>query len=74
MKTLEQITERAKALPPDKQREVLDFVEFLRSRARKVKPLQSPAGLWEGLGVSLSDEDIARVRREMWGNFPREDI
>ncbi|MBL8164188.1 MAG: hypothetical protein JNJ61_19535 [Anaerolineae bacterium] len=30
------------------------------------------AGLWEG--VSVSAEDIDEARREMWKNFPREDI
>jgi hypothetical protein len=30
------------------------------------------AGLWEG--VSISAEDIDEVRREVWKNFPREDI
>lgn len=29
-------------------------------------------GLWTG--VRISDEDIEEARREMWGNFPREDI
>ena len=32
MSTLELIIDRAKALPPEKQREVLDFVKFIRSR------------------------------------------
>ncbi len=31
-------------------------------------------GLWEDLNVDISEEDIDEVRREMWGNMPREDI
>lgn len=36
------------------------------------KPKRSLRGLWAG--VNISEEDIAEARREMWGNFPREDI
>ncbi|MHB8627631.1 MAG: hypothetical protein ACYDBJ_10500 [Aggregatilineales bacterium] len=36
------------------------------------KPLDSLYGLWAG--VNISDEDIAQARREMWGNFPRDDF
>jgi hypothetical protein len=35
-------------------------------------PLRSLYGLWAGTNVS--EEDIEEARREMWGNFPREDI
>ena len=35
-------------------------------------PRESLRGLWKGLNIT--DEDIAEARREMWGNFPREDI
>jgi len=36
------------------------------------KPKRSLYGLWTD--VSVSAEDIDEARREMWGNFPREDI
>jgi hypothetical protein len=35
-------------------------------------PRKSLLGAWAG--VDISEEDIAEARREMWGNFPREDI
>ena len=41
-------------------------------RGGDVKPRVSMRGLWQG--VNITDEDIAEARREMWGNFPREDI
>jgi hypothetical protein len=37
-------------------------------------PKQSLYGLWADLGIDISEEDIDQIRREMWGNFPREDI
>ena len=36
------------------------------------EPKKSLYGLWKG--VSISAEDIDEVRREMWSNFPRDDI
>jgi hypothetical protein len=38
------------------------------------QPLPSLYGLWADLNVNVSAEDIDEARREMWGNFPREDI
>ncbi len=35
-------------------------------------PGVSLRGLWRG--VDITDDDIAEVRREMWGNFRRDDI
>lgn len=31
-------------------------------------------GMWADLGPAPSAEDIDEVRREVWKNFPREDI
>ncbi|MCG3164107.1 MAG: hypothetical protein JMDDDDMK_05579 [Acidobacteria bacterium] len=36
-------------------------------------PVRSVLGSLEHLGVHITDEDIAEVRREMWANFPREE-
>jgi len=33
---------------------------------------KSLRGLWRG--VNITDEDITEIRKEMWSNFPREDI
>ncbi len=38
------------------------------------QPLRSLYGLWADLNVDISAEDIDQARKEMWGNFPREDI
>ena len=65
--------QKLRALPPDKQQEVLDFVEFLEQKTLPQRPLHTPEGLWTDLGVHVTREDIAEARREMWGDFPRED-
>ncbi|MBI3098181.1 MAG: DUF2281 domain-containing protein [Planctomycetes bacterium] len=68
------VLEKLRSLPPEKQREVLDFVEFLsrQDRGRVAGDRSSLKGLWSDLGVDVSDEDIADARREMWGRFPGE--
>jgi hypothetical protein len=69
--TIEQATVAAvRELPPEQQQEVLDFAGFLGTK--KKRPLKSMRGLWKDLNISLSEEDIAEARKEMWGNFPRE--
>ena len=68
------VLEKFRALPPEKQQEVLDFVEFLEQRNGAKLPRRSAMGLLADLGIHISKEDIDEARREMWGNFPREDI
>ena len=38
------------------------------------KPRRSLYGIFADLGDAPSAEEIDEARREMWGNFPREDI
>ena len=74
MTVVEEILERVEALPPERQHELLDFAEFLASRYGTGLPRRSSRGLWADLGIDITEEDIEEVRREMWANFPREDI
>ncbi|MBD1833715.1 hypothetical protein H6F61_13760 [Cyanobacteria bacterium FACHB-472] len=73
--TLEQVLNLAKQLS------LVDKVSLNEQVARQIKrelqvaqpkPRKSLRGLWRGLDIT--EEDIAEARREMWGNFPREDI
>ncbi len=68
------LLEKLLKLPVDKQKEVLDFVEFLEKKAGERCSRRSLKGLWADLGVDISAEDIAEARREMWGGFPLEDV
>ena len=74
--TLEQaILDVVRALPADKQREVLDHVKHLRDESSQPrKPRKSGRGLWADLNIDLSAVDIDEARREMWKNFPRDDF
>ncbi|MBK6433288.1 hypothetical protein [Candidatus Amarolinea dominans] len=61
------------SFPEDTLREVVTFVEFLNFRRQTQTHVQTPyvpitlGGLWQG--ITLQDEDVAAVRREMWQNF-----
>lgn len=68
----EHVIEKLRDLPADKQKEVLDFVNFLREKNGGQRPRRSLRGLWKDLNVQITEEDIAQARLEMWGNFPRD--
>ena len=73
--SLEQaILEAVRALPAEKQQEILHHATRLRQQTADRRPLRSVKGLWSDLGVSLSAEEITANQREMCKNFPREDI
>jgi hypothetical protein len=71
--TIEQkLLEKLRDLPPERQKEVLDFVDSLVKKNGSEKPRHSLRGLWADLNIHITEEDIAEARREMWGNFPRD--
>ena len=67
----QQVLEKLRELPLQKQEEVLAYISRLKEETRR-RPRRSLAGLWADLGVNVSDEDISQARQEMWGNFPRD--
>ena len=68
----EMVLKQLRDLPPERQQDVLAFVESLKKKGAPRKPLRSLEGLWADLGIEITEEDIAEARREMWGNFPRD--
>lgn len=69
------------ALELVKQLSLVDKVRLIELLAPQIerglvetspKPRKSLRGLWRG--SSISESDIAQMRQEVWGNFPREDI
>lgn len=68
----EQVLEKLREFPPEKQKEVLDFADFLKQRNGSPNPLHSLEGLLADLNIDITEEDIAQARREMWGKFPRD--
>lgn len=68
------ILETVRRLPVTKQREVLDFAQFLEKTNGAKEPLRSLKGLCADLNVTITAAAIDEARREMWGSFPRGDI
>ena len=68
----EQLIEKLRDLPPEKKKEVLEFVDSLKDKISPKKPRRSLLGLWADLNFHITEEDIAEARREMWGDFPRD--
>lgn len=66
------VLEAVRVLPPEKQQEVLEFVESLTEETFRHQRLRSLEGLLEDLGPAPTAEEIAEARREIWGSFPRE--
>lgn len=74
--TLDVVLAQAQQLSPlDKVRLVEQIMTALEQEfqpERPPQPRRSLLGTWSG--VSISDEEIDEARREMWGDFPHEDI
>ena len=68
----EQVLQKLRDLPHEKQKEVLDFVDSLKEENGPKQPRRSLLGLWADLNIHITEEDIAEARREIWGNFPRD--
>jgi hypothetical protein len=74
MSTEEAILEKLRSLPPEQREAVLRFAESLTKPQQPKSPLRNPEGLWAGLEIDISEDDITELRREMWKDFPRDDI
>ncbi|MDQ2808795.1 MAG: hypothetical protein M3Z04_18110 [Chloroflexota bacterium] len=73
--TLEAVLTAAQKLSPiDKAQLISEIATSMKEALTASAPAKPPQfiGIWAGL--DLTDGDIAEARREMWGNFPREDI
>jgi len=65
----------ARQLSPSEKAQLVEQIvpDLARAlQARPPTPRKSLRRLWRG--VVITELDIAKARREMWGNFPREDI
>lgn len=64
-------------LPPDRLNDAEALLEQLgeepRFRITQGKRIVRLGGLWQDLNVDISEEDIAKARREMWGGMTEED-
>ena len=52
-------------LPPERLDAAEGLLEHLIGKLQSVKL----GGLWENLGVGITEGEIAQARKEMWGRF-----
>ena len=71
MSIADDVMERLRSLPPEKQRQALEYIKSLHRETAKARPRRRLKGLLSDLGLDITEEDIAQARREMWGSFPR---
>ncbi len=73
----EEIAAKVSMLPPERQREALSLIEQLAARTgARVSPLPRSERKLKGATAddrSISSEEILESRREMWGEYMRED-
>ena len=69
----QQLLQKFRRLPLNKQEEIFHLIEETEEHEPK-QPRRNPIGLCADLGISISAEEIDEARREMWGNFPRDDF
>ena len=71
--SFEQVITLSDSLSPlEKVRLVEHVMNSLKKDIEPKQPRKLLYGLWQG--VTLSSEEIDEARKEIWGNFPREDI
>ncbi len=67
--TQQVILTRLHFLPLEKQQELLDFADFLMQKNRIKRKRRSIEGLCADLNIHITETDIAKARREMWGAY-----
>lgn len=74
--TPQDVLEMLRKLPPRERLKVIyqALPEIEQSLSENIRAYKSLRGLWKDLLPSVSEKDIDDARREMWKDFPREDI
>jgi hypothetical protein len=74
---LHQIAEMATTLSPVERirlvEQIMATLERELAPQEKKRPRRSLYGIWAE-DVAISEAEIAEVRRELWSNFPRDDV
>jgi hypothetical protein len=63
-----ELLERLRRLDPERQHEVLDFVEFLSYQRTPRSARRSAMRKYQHLGISIPKEEFDLARREALGN------
>ncbi len=72
MSVKDAVLEDLATLPVVKQEEVLDFVQFLKSKEAKRKPRRSLQGSLAHLNIKWTEEEMRQARNEMWRGYTKD--
>ena len=77
--TFEQVFNLARLLKPSDQARLISHLAEVIENTFEIQEISPPIrrplrGLLADLGSAPSAEDIDEARREMWGDFPRDDF
>jgi hypothetical protein len=74
--TPQDVLKMLRQLPPRERLKVISqaLPEIEQSLSETVRTYKSLRGLWKDLLPSISAAEIDETRRELWKDFPREDI
>lgn len=67
----QQVIEKLRDLPPEKQKEVLHFGDSLKGDRGFKSPRRSLLGLWVDLDINITAEDIAKAAVKCGTTFER---
>lgn len=70
------VLDMLRKLPPKERLKVISqaLPEIEKNLSAKPQPRKSLHGLWKDLRPSISAAEIDAARKEMWKDFPREDM
>lgn len=72
MTVADTLIEKVNALPKVRQREVLDFAEFLGEKEKPKMPRRSMQGILAGMNINFTEEDLREARNEMWRGYTKD--
>lgn len=74
--TMDSVLEMLRKLPPQERLKVIAraLPEIEKDLSDLHRPRKSLLGIFSDLGPAPSAEEIDQVRKEVWKDFPREDI
>ncbi len=72
MTVAEKVFEKFKALPVDRQQELLDFAEFLEKKEIPKTSRRSLRGIWADDPSNFTEEDLREARNEMWRGYTKD--
>jgi hypothetical protein len=74
MSVAEILIEKVRVLTPEKQREVLEYIERISTSPTRTAPRVDPEGALADQPSALEFRDFEQARRELWADTPPEGI